>query len=116
MGVENNGGAITEQQVEGTPKFGGGSLMIWGCLTAFGVGWMCRIDGRMDAALYTEILEDLFFETVEYYGMDRDGFIFQQDNDPKHTSKLARNWFDRNGVEVLDWLAQSTDLNPIENL
>jgi len=110
------GTALKEQHVKGTLKFGGGNLMMWGCMTAQGVGFACRIEGRMDAELYCRILQDELLQTVEYYGLNRDQLIFQQDNDPKHTSRLASKWFEDNGVEVLEWPAQSSDLNPIEHL
>ncbi len=43
-------------------------------------------------------------------------FIFQQDLAPAHTAKGTKSWFNDHGVTVLDWPANSPELNPIENL
>jgi hypothetical protein len=42
--------------------------------------------------------------------------IFQQDGAPCHTSSYSTWWFLTHNVSILDWVAQSPDLNPIENL
>ena len=53
------------------------------------------------------------FEKLE---MKEEKCCFQQDNDPKHTSKQAKQWFLDINIQVLEWSAQFPDLNPIEHL
>ena len=68
----------------------------------------------MTGAVYVDILSRNLFESANEMGLS--SFIFQQDNDPKHTSRLAKEFFTENNITVLDWPAQSLDLNPIEYL
>ncbi len=42
--------------------------------------------------------------------------IFQQDLAPAHTAKSTKRWLNDYGVGVIDWPANSPDLNPRENL
>ncbi len=72
-------------------------------------------ESTVNAAIYQEILEHFMLPSADKLYGDAD-FIFQQDLAPAHTAKGTKSWFNDHGVTVLDWPANSPDLNPIENL
>ena len=37
-----------------------------------------------------------------------------QNNDPKHTERNVKKWFEVHNIDVMQWPAQSSDVNPIE--
>ncbi len=91
------------------------SVMIWAAMSSAGVGPLCFLKSTVNAAIYQEILEHFMLPSADKLYGDAD-FIFQQDLAPAHTAKCTKSWFNDNGVTVLDWPANSPDLNPIENL
>ena len=69
----------------------------------------------MNSTQYQKILADNVAPSVRHLGLEPN-WIFQQDNDPKHTSRSTRSWFQEHSYTVLEWPSQSPDLNPIEML
>ncbi len=91
------------------------SVMIWAAMSSAGVGPLCFLKSTVNAAIYQEILEHFMLPSADKLYGDAD-FIFQQDLAPAHTAKGTKSWFNDHGFTVLDWPANSPDLNPIENL
>ncbi len=88
--------------------------MIWAAMSSAGSP-LCFLKSTVNAAIYKEILEHFMLPSAyKLYG-DAD-FIFQQDLAPAHTAKGTKIRLNGYSVTVLDWPANTPDLNPIENL
>ncbi|KAI4899735.1 hypothetical protein NFI96_015440 [Prochilodus magdalenae] len=70
----------------------------------------------MNAAKYRDILEENLCVLCALDLRLGRRFTFQQDNDPKHTAKITKEWLRNNSVTILDWPSQSLDPNSIQHL
>jgi len=75
--------------------------MVWGCFTASSIGPLVKIEGFMNGEMYRDILINNLSE--EYADNLPLAWIFQQENDPKHTSKIIKSWLNQEAIFVLYW-------------
>lgn len=89
-------------------------MHVWAGISWQGSTDVCIFEGIMKAPLYVDIIK----KTLVPFLNERlpEGHKFMQDNDPKHTSRLAKAYFEAAGVQWWKTPAESPDLNPIENL
>ncbi|GFV07701.1 transposable element Tcb2 transposase [Trichonephila clavipes] len=85
-----------------------------GCRSAGGVGELVFIDG-MDKMVCLEILRNNLQKSAVNVGLGSN-FIFQQDNDPKHTAKMVKLYLLYHCKKEIHTPPQFPDLNVIENL
>ena len=68
----------------------------------------------MKAPLYIQILEQILLPFLR--DVYPEGHRFMQDDDPKHTSRVAKEFFEQQNIHWWKTPAESPDANPIENL
>jgi hypothetical protein len=108
----NSSETYNKDCIQPTVKFGGGSVMFWSCFSWYGIGPLVVVENTMNSDDYINIIANNLIPWVRGHP----DIIFQQDGAPCHTSSYSTWWFLTHNVSILDWVAQSPDLNPIENL
>ncbi len=84
------------------------SLMVWGCISAYGMGSLHDLEGTMNAERYIKILEQHMLPSRRCE--------FQQENAKPHNAAITTAWLHSRRARVLNWTACSPDLSRIENI
>ena len=99
------------QQVD---RWGGGSVMVWGGISAHGRTPLHVLRGRVTAVNYTD--EVLRNHVIPHMAANPRLRTFQQDNARPHIARHSMAFLQQHHVDVLPWPALSPDLAPIEHL
>jgi len=100
---------------------GGLAQMAWGCFFGNKLGPLVFIDQGITKEVYVAMLAQNLLGYVDALREDSlQDIIFQHDNASPHTAKLTREWLknegEAHGFTVMEWPANSLDMNLIENL
>jgi hypothetical protein len=105
----SSGKVYNKNCIQPTVKF---AVIFWRCFGWHGVDLLVVVKGNMDSNEYINILANHFIPWVDNYSNS----IFQHDGASCHTSSYSVWWMRMHSILILDWVAQSPDLNLIENL
>ena len=73
-----------------TVKFGGGSVMVFGMFSSQGTTPFVRLQTRVNAQIYKNIVQDHVVPILQNSGFDR--ATFMQDNAPYHKAKVVMSY------------------------
>ncbi len=77
------------------------SLMVWGCINAYGMGSLHVMEGTMNAERYIKVLEQHILPSRQRLFQGRP-CVFQQDNAKPHTAAITTAWLRSRRVQVLN--------------
>ncbi|CAG8838701.1 26262_t:CDS:2, partial [Racocetra persica] len=91
------------------------SLMFWTCFSWYRLGPIVSIRGNVNGEAYVRLLKEHAIPAIQRLVPNGPG-IFQQDSASPHRYWKAKETLKKAGISILPWLAQSPDMNPMENM
>ncbi len=85
--------------------------MIWAAMSSAGVGLLCFIKSKVNAAIYQELLEHFMLPSAHKLYGDALWTLA-----PAHTANTTSKCFADHDITVLDWPDIMPDLNPVWSL
>lgn len=95
-------------------SFGGGSVMVWGGITAHGRTELVIIVGALTAVRYRDIV--IQGHVIPFINGQARRITLQQDNARPHVARIVSEFLQEENINVLPWPAVSPDLSPIEHI
>ena len=89
--------------------------MMWGCICFDSVWTLTAAEGNINSAKNIEILDKNLWPVVVWYFEGKE-YLFINDNAPVHRAHTVDNYKDQSEVTSMERLAQSPDLNIIQNI
>lgn len=89
-------------------------IHMWGCFSKFGFGKIYLFKENLTGAKLTDIYKTTLLPSSKM--IKSSNWMLLEDNDPKHTSKVAEAWREKNHIDRIAWPSNSPDMNPIENV
>jgi transposase len=108
--------AYAERNIVETVPFGGGSVMVWGC-----VSYDCKLDlitvrGNLNGQIYRQnILEASVVSHFDNHPLNT-RHVFMDENARPHRTRVVTDYLRDESITTLPWSARSPDLNPIEHI
>ena len=93
-------------------RFGGGSVMVWGCIAHGIKSQLIIVAGNMTAVRY----RDEILRPVAVPLLQQRNLILQQDNARPHVARVCQDFLANNNIAPLAWPPYSPDLTPIEHM
>ena len=126
--IRPKGERLNPKYVKKTFKGENVTVMVWACFTGERLGPLIVCDeGGIGADEYEDTLYDGLFSLIDdlleppedpgtIQVATEHTYLFMQDNAPCHKATEVLNFLQEHHVPIMEWPAQSADLNPIENL
>ncbi|KAI5151843.1 hypothetical protein ENBRE01_2426 [Enteropsectra breve] len=77
--------------------------MVWGIITRKGVEQLICLSGKIISEMFIDVMKTGYAMTARTFGLKHGDNILQQDNDPKHTSKKSKAFYERYSMNAMPW-------------
>ena len=107
--------AYTPRNIQPTAPYGGGSVMVWGCISHDCKLDLITIQGNLTGDQY---IRDILQPVIPHFDNHPLAIrpLYMDDNAMPHRSRAATAYLQSEAVTSVPWAAMSPDLNPIEHI